>query len=146
MTQVIFRKAGTRMMLAVILGASLANNVYAHAELTMAMPAENAQISAAPDHIKLTFTEDVRLMQLTLLNAKPEMVDLNFAVGKSAMKSHSVALPPIPADRYTVEWAVFGDDGHKVEGRYNFEITSGGAAMDDAKADSTPAAHQDHSH
>lgn len=146
MKQAIFRKAGAPLILAIILGASLASNVYAHTELSMAMPAENAQISAAPDHINLTFTEDVRLMQLTLLNGKTEKVDLNFAVGKSAMKSHSVALPPIPADRYTVEWAVLGDDGHKVEGKYNFEITSGGAAMDDAKADSSSVSHQDHSH
>lgn len=146
MKQAIFREAGARLILAIILGASLANNVYAHTELTMAMPAENAQISAAPDHINLTFTEDVRLMQLTLLNGKAEKVDLNFVVGKNAMKSHSVALPPIPADRYTVEWAVLGDDGHKVEGKYNFEIKLGGAAMDEVEADSSSVSHQDHSH
>jgi copper resistance protein C len=96
--------------------------VFGHAKLLNTVPAADAQLSGAPASLTLTFNEDVRLAVLQLTTAGHDVpVTINRAA--AAAPSVTIALPPLMAGKYEVQWsALTASDGHLVKGRYSFVI------------------------
>jgi methionine-rich copper-binding protein CopC len=95
---------------------------FGHAKLLSTSPAANAQVSAPPAALTLTFNESVQMGVLRLTSAGhviPVTVD-----GKAVpAKTVTIALPALAAGTYEVEWsALTPSDGHVVKGRYSFVI------------------------
>jgi methionine-rich copper-binding protein CopC len=101
--------------------AMTTTSAFAHTTLQSAIPAVNAKV-AAPTKLALTFGEPVMLMGLKLTNAQQKTVPLNFNVSSDMKKSFDIALPKLAKSTYAVNWVIMGDDGHNMNGRYQFTV------------------------
>jgi methionine-rich copper-binding protein CopC len=105
----------------------LAGSAIAHARLRSTSPAADAELRVAPKTLTLTFNEEARLAVLTLsVGGKqiPVTVDRN----APAAAQVSVALPPLAAGKYLVQWSALSPrDGHVSKGAFSFAIVSAGA-------------------
>jgi methionine-rich copper-binding protein CopC len=100
-----------------------ASAVFAHAKLLSTVPAADAQLSAAPKSLTLTFNENVQLAVLKL-TASSKDIPVAFDRSAAAAPQVTVMLPSLPAGTYQVQWsAVTADDGHVVKGAFSFVIT-----------------------
>tara|TARA_R110000772_G_scaffold30735_2_gene76324 strand:- start:1523 stop:1942 length:420 start_codon:yes stop_codon:yes gene_type:complete len=104
-------------------GAILSSTaLLAHTELTEAMPANGAVMHQGPEHVSLNFTEEVRLLQLSVTDSTGHAVEIGFTPRANEEKVFSLMLPALTADTYTVKWMVMGDDSHRVEGEFSFTV------------------------
>ncbi|AOM40356.1 copper homeostasis periplasmic binding protein CopC [Xenorhabdus hominickii] len=98
----------------------------AHAHLKDQAPAENTIIEAAPQSIKLSFSERIELGFSKVKLIGPE---------KTAVKTGKLELDPetktelilpvegkLAAGEYSVDWSVLSVDGHKTKGTYRFTV------------------------
>ena len=105
--------------------AILNGTVFAHTALKESVPAEGSLLNASPEHIQLSFTEEVRLLRLdvvTALASAEKKVDIGFAPESAAKAEYSVPLPGLTPGNYRVDWSVMGADGHAVQGSVAFSI------------------------
>lgn len=97
--------------------------VSAHVGLKSSSPDANESITSSPEQLSLTFSNDVRLVKLQLLNAADENVDLDFKPSANAAAEFINALPELQAGEYTVMWTVLGLDGHKMSDSFKFTVS-----------------------
>jgi len=116
------------LMAAGVAAMLLAGPAFGHAKLLRTVPAADAQLSAAPASLTLTFNENVRLAILTLTadgKTIPVAVDRSLPPAPQV----SVALPALTAGRYQVQWsALSAADGHVTKGTLSFVIAGATAA------------------
>jgi copper transport protein len=122
-----------RLVVALALAAAVSvgwvGTVSAHANLASSDPAEGADLQAAPDHVRLTFTEppdpSPDISSIEVLNAAGAQVQQG-SVQTIPGDRHSlqVALPPdLPDGVYTVSWHVVSTtDGHPSGGAFAFGV------------------------
>jgi len=104
-------------------GVIFTSSVLAHAKLKGTSPAADAKLSAAPKSLILTFNEGVQLAILKLTSRGKE-IPLSFDRSAVPAAEVTVALPPLPAGPYQVQWSVLSaNDGHVVKGTFSFVIT-----------------------
>lgn len=100
----------------------LAGPVFGHAKLLSTLPAADARLTEAPASLTLTFNENVRLAVLKLTTAGHE-VPVKIDREAAAAPSVTIALPPLTAGKYQVQWsALTPSDGHVVRGTYFFVV------------------------
>jgi len=127
----------------VLLGAPAAQ---AHNQLVGTDPPADAVLPVMPDHITLTFAEDVSPLGVALMVHRPDQAVVNVGVPTTdgPVVIQSIA-GDLPAGLYKVMYRVTSDDGHAVEGEYTFTtqgpttILGEGAPVDVA---GVPAAEQ----
>ncbi len=101
---------------------------FAHAELETSNPEANSVIGAAPSVISLTFGE-----KLMVMADQPEANQVQVTDGSNTRVDNAdyqvtgevltVSLKPDQADgTYTVTYRVVSEDGHPIEGTYNFNV------------------------
>ncbi|MDX1613542.1 MAG: copper resistance protein CopC [Candidatus Promineifilaceae bacterium] len=120
-----------RRRLAILLagiGLLLAGTVQAHVLLLDAVPKPGSTLAAAPQEIRLTFS-DVLAPGSTLNvvdETFTEAVGLTPAVDPADRRQLWAAVPAGALDpgRYTVQWLVSGPDGDTVSGSYAFAIAA----------------------
>ena len=96
----------------------------AHAELVSAYPAPGALLAAAPDEIRLTFSERIGSgSSIQLFGPQFRPVAAVRSGPDPATPELLRGFPPALApDIYTVEWYAVSLNGHAVSGSYNFEV------------------------
>ncbi|RVU85592.1 hypothetical protein EOL70_06475 [Leucothrix sargassi] len=107
-------------LLVALLGFSAVGQ--AHTGIKSTSPQNDAVLTSAPETLGLEFKGNVRLFKVTLSDADKQEIDIGFNPTTKAAKSFSVALPPLAASRYTVDWVSMSKDGHKVTGDFSFEV------------------------
>ncbi|WP_233148847.1 copper homeostasis periplasmic binding protein CopC [Shimwellia pseudoproteus] len=100
--------------------------VLAHAHLQQQLPAQQAVLAAAPQEIRLTFSEGIEpgFSKITLTDAKRHPVktgQLHTLAGQQQVAIVSVD-SPLAAGEYQVDWQVVSVDGHKTRGSYRFTM------------------------
>ena len=108
-------------LMALIGGLLLSGNAaLAHARLTLAVPAADSVVAAAPATIALTFNEAVMLITCKVVDAQGR------EVGGPAMADGKTLRVPLKTGlgvgRYTVNYRVAGDDGHAMNGTMSFSV------------------------
>lgn len=98
----------------------------AHANLVRSEPSASAALDAAPEIIRIWFTEPLEpdYSRITLLDASGSPVELPPSeVDTADPKLLSVVVPALPDGLYTVSWRVVSSaDGHPTEGSFAFGI------------------------
>jgi methionine-rich copper-binding protein CopC len=90
--------------------------------LRATVPSADAQLRAAPKTLSLSFNEEVHLAVLTLTTGGKD-IPLTVDRAAPAASQVSVALPPLPAGKYQVQWsALSADDGHVTKGTFSFTV------------------------
>lgn len=107
------------LLAAMMLFAGTAN---AHVELYDASPAANSMLESAPEELFLSFSGDVRMVKLTINDAKGNDVKFGFKPVMEATDEMRWPLPALAPGKYTVHWKVMGEDGHSFKSRYNFHV------------------------
>ena len=133
-----------------LLGASLflPNALLAHAALSGAMPGDGAVVNEPPKTIDLSFTEEVRLLRVSISSAERGEIDTGFTPSAEAASRFAVALPALGKGAYIVNWTIMGDDSHRVEGDFAFTVDPAaaevGAQSPEAASREDHAAHSGH--
>ncbi|WP_350357433.1 copper resistance protein CopC [Paraburkholderia fungorum] len=118
------RKQLTGIAIAVAMGLSPAL-VFAHGTLESATPAAGSTIEGSPDTLRLAFNEDLEsaFSTVKVLDAKGAAVSKEKAkVDAANPRVLTIALPKLPSDSYSVQWAVMTHDAHKTKGTYAFQV------------------------
>jgi methionine-rich copper-binding protein CopC len=120
--------------LALLLGAGQA---VAHTRLIGSDPADGASLATAPDHISLTFNENMQAEFTTVTVLGPD--GAMWSTGPVGVDGPTVGVdlrPLGPAGAYQIGYRVVSDDGHPVTGAVTFTLTAPGpgAAVDPAPA------------
>ncbi|HSJ00514.1 MAG TPA: copper resistance protein CopC [Patescibacteria group bacterium] len=120
---------------------SVAAPVAAHAELRASSPAANASLTAAPDELRLEFTEpvDAATAVVELLDVQQQTVPgLGDVVVEDDGLRIVVAAPALDEGIYVVRYQVLSTvDGHVTGGSFAFQVDPGGAAPPPAVAPTT---------
>ncbi|MFE7960291.1 copper resistance CopC/CopD family protein [Streptomyces sp. NPDC057413] len=127
-------------MLGVVLTLLLlggAGSASAHAALRTTDPADGSVVKTAPDHLTLTFTESVGLLDGSFRVFDPGNHRLRTGeAGHAPGRSDTVRLPlpgGLGRGTYTVAWRVVSADSHPVSGAFTFSVgapTPAPAALD----------------
>lgn len=112
--------------MAVVLATSLAlaGVATAHTGLEQAVPAEGAQLTAAPAEVLLRFTGPVlgiERLQVRGPGGGDLVVERRRAVDGTTVGAR---LRRGGRGAYAVRWAVQGADGHTIEGEYSFAVSA----------------------
>jgi methionine-rich copper-binding protein CopC len=102
-----------------------AGSARAHSELRRSVPAPGAVLAQAPERIELVFNERVQLTALRLHRSGGEEIALPRRTIRAA-DSETIALPPLAAGDYRVEWRIISADGHPAGGAIPFRILAPG--------------------
>ncbi|MFC0141892.1 CopC domain-containing protein YobA [Erwinia mallotivora] len=98
----------------------------AHAHLKSQYPAANADVTASPQALTLTFSEDIEpaFSGVEITDASQKAVPLTKA--ERAPRQHNQLIVPLEkplvAGHYQVSWHVLSVDGHKTHGNYGFSV------------------------
>jgi len=112
--------------LALLLGAAPA---FAHTRLESSDPADKSSVDTAPESVSLTFNEDISAEFASISVVGPD--GTNYATGpvSTAGGQVSTAVAPLgPAGAYEIGYRVVSDDGHPVQGKLAFTLTTPGPA------------------
>lgn len=144
-------KPAARLVAAVLLALSglwpAPGPARAHAYIESSSPPDGARLQAAPDRVRITYTEPVetRVTKLTLIDAEGRTVPGTEQVSEGDMVL-ILKLPPLPPGRYTVKSNTLGKDGHPTEESIQFavgRVTGPEAGPDAAQAPARdPAAEE----
>jgi methionine-rich copper-binding protein CopC len=106
--------------------ASMATEVQAHARLEKAAPPAGGAVAAAPQEIRLTFSEAVepRLSGIVLSDAAGKKIATGQPTADPKDRAELVVpLPqPLTPGVYKVEWHAISADTHKTRGAFSFTI------------------------
>lgn len=116
----------TTGMLALAAAFSFAALADAHPQLKAAGPAPGSVVNASPKAIRIQFNEGIVLnfsgVEITDQNGKKQDTGAP-TLGPSDNKQLIVPVKgQLAPGKYTVAWHAVGDDTHKVDGKYNFEV------------------------
>ena len=101
--------------------AFTALSVQAHTVLSGSVPADNAVETVAPESITLSFSTEVRLTGLSMVDATGAAIDLG-SIPATTLKEFVIMAPQLPPGTYRVSWRAVGADSHVVSGEFRFEV------------------------
>ncbi|MGV4689183.1 copper resistance CopC family protein [Burkholderia pseudomallei] len=97
---------------------------FAHVFPQTQTPSAGAEV-AAPAKVTIMFDGPLEpaFSSLVVSNSTGKQVNAAKAeIDPNNKKSISVALPPLPPDKYTVHWVAVASDGHRTHGDYSFSV------------------------
>lgn len=97
-------------------------SVIAHTGLESSTPSNNAMLMKSPKTLAVSFGSNIRLVSLSIVNAKNEEVPIEFAPTMQPSQSFTYELPTLMPNSYKVSWTIMGDDGHKMKGDFSFMV------------------------
>jgi copper resistance protein C len=124
--------------LALVLGAAPA---LAHTRLQSSDPADGASLDSAPEHVALTFNEEMTPEFSTITVVGPD--GAHYETGRVGAEGGTVStavLPLGPAGQYKIGYRVVSADGHPVAGEVSFTLTTPGPATSAPAPAAAPAA------
>lgn len=107
----------------------------AHDQLVQSDPAQDTSVSTVPDHVTLTFSGDITHVDNGNKVVVTDSHGKTVSNGETTVEGKDVT-QKISSDAenetYKVAWRVVSQDGHPIEGVYNFTVGDGGSG-DQAK-------------
>ena len=102
---------------------------FAHAGLVSSTPKSGARLTALPTEVKLEFGENLLTLgdaQTNVMVVKdPDGVQIDRSDSSISGRFLSASLDPSDkGGTFTVDWRIVSEDGHPVEGSYQFSVES----------------------
>lgn len=83
-------------------------------------PEDGAMMMEPVNHLKMQFTEPMKVMNVKLIGSDGKPVAIKYKRGGDAMQEFMVNLPQLKPDTYQVHWKAKGKDGHMMDGSFGF--------------------------
>lgn len=118
-----------KRLLPLLIAAFLATPAFAHTALVSANPESGAVLNEVPAEVRLTFTEDLLLVD----SKNPNKIEVINGIGQVVSGMTQVSGPDAytaldqsfePSGDYTVTYRVVSADGHPIEGEYRFTVAN----------------------
>ena len=93
----------------------------AHTHLVGSVPADHAELAAAPKEAVLTFAEAV-VMTAAKLESTDGVRTVLKPLPDGSVKEAHIPLPTLAAGRYRLQWRATSDDGHVMSGEISFVV------------------------
>lgn len=85
------------------------------------IPPDDAVLIDIPTHLDLHFGRQVRLVKLVLYDDQKDWVDISFRYNPRPADQFSWQIPMLaPADYYTADWAILGENEQLIRGSFSF--------------------------
>src|SRR5580704_3162889 len=114
------------LVLAAVAATFMATVADAHPQLKAAGPAPGSVVTTSPRAIRIQFNEAVvaNFSGVELVDQSGKKYDTGTAsLGANDRKQLIVPVNgELAPGKYTVNWHAVGDDTHRVEGKFNFEL------------------------
>jgi copper transport protein len=125
------------LALIVLAVSSAPREAMAHAALVTSEPAAGSVLAAAPDRVRLIFSEPVAPLVFRLLSPGGSPVDLPDVSSDGARLT--LPLPPdLAQGTHLVSWRVVSEDGHPIGGTLSFSVGAASAAPSVGAAEDRP--------
>lgn len=111
------------LAMATLLSAPPSAAVRAHAQGPKTTPADGSELAEAPKSLSFTFARPVRLTAVRLYDAESDEIELPGKRSLKPAKTRRIALPPLEAGTYRVQWRALSADGHPVDGEFGFDVS-----------------------
>ena len=123
MTSEVVRRTPLALLVALALALLATLPVWAHAELVSTEPAAGATVPAGLRRLTLTFNEPLQVgSQAQVFREQFEPVS-GVTSGTEGAVLHVLFTSALGEGVYTVQWTAVGDDGHPVQGSYQFAVS-----------------------
>jgi methionine-rich copper-binding protein CopC len=125
--------------LVLVAPVALAAPASAHDSLTGSTPEGGSTVTTAPERVRLTFTDEVKELGLTVLVKDPSGASV--ADGEPRIDGNAVIQPVVALTEpgtYTVAYRVVSSDGHPINGRFTFTLDVAEASSPAASPSATP--------
>lgn len=110
-----------------VLGLSLATpgSARAHAEMQKSVPADGAVVPPGLERIELAFSDPMRLTIVKVKrSADGKEVSPVEGMPKAFAPAAQLSVPRLEAGAYEVSWTGVGKDGHVMNGRFSFTVST----------------------
>ena len=97
----------------------------AHSQAPEVQPADGSVLAVPPEALNFSFPEAIRLTAVRLYDSGDREIALPGKRDMTPAKQRRIALPPLTAGSYRVEWRALSADGHPVTGRFSFTVSAG---------------------
>jgi methionine-rich copper-binding protein CopC len=118
----------TKYAIGALIAAAFTTQVFAHAHLQTAVPAQNGPATEAPKTLQLKFSEGLELSFTGLTLTGPAKAIIPTGVASLAAGDDTTLVVPVMQQlangTYTVNWHALLKDGHKTHGTYTFTVKS----------------------
>ncbi len=119
---------GTIVFLVLGLVVSSAMAASLHLRLTKSYPQQDQVLAAAPDSVRLWFSEDPEFALSAIgiegVDGKIDMAKVEKTDDATSFKAQ--VMGDLSPGKYRVTWRTAGSDGHAIRGRYDFEVRAEG--------------------
>lgn len=90
------------------------------------VPADDSVLSSSPTQVLLNFNQPVRLVKLVIYSHQRDWVDIGFRYQPRSLSTYAWPVPALlPADYYSVNWAILEANNRLVKGSFSFSFGSG---------------------
>ena len=100
----------------------ISQSIWAHAYLDASTPENGAKIKSSPEHISLTFSKPVKLFKFEYLSPQNESLETGFKASMVDQSEYVIEVNSSVDGLHSVYWTIMGQDGHKVEGYFQFTV------------------------
>lgn len=111
-----------KYIIAIVLTAMLSTSAIAHSKVAKYQPQDGASLAEVPAQIELEFTKDIRLTKVELSHKGDPVVAFDLQDYAKFSRSFSLPLTAMGAGAYLVQWRGLGNDGHVMQGKFEFTV------------------------
>lgn len=114
------------MSLRVLLGAAMLTMLglaQADAHLARSVPADNSVLAHAPSKISLSFSEPIRITELSLQRGGDKELKRIEVSAKTPANALDIPVTQLGPGAYTLNWSGIGADNREVSGALHFTIS-----------------------
>ena len=97
------------------------SSLWAHGKMAITVPADGSSVVEPLEQLELHFSRATKLINVKLTSLRGEKVPVSVNRGLGAQTLFELAVPPLQAGKYQVEWKGLGADGHIMKGHFSFE-------------------------
>lgn len=97
---------------------------WAHSPVKTTSPSHNAVLTEVPTSLVMTFAAPARVMKVVMIHANEQGEQEARVEIPTRDKITEIELTPefMGAGLYTIQWRALSDDGHALNGEWNFQV------------------------
>ncbi|MDC0136637.1 copper resistance protein CopC [Sulfitobacter sp.] len=99
-----------------------ATGAMAHSPLDGTTPTNEAIVTEMPTEVLMDFKGNIRLTRVSITHTNKHSMDMDLGEQTAFMQEFALPMHDMGAGVYVVEWRGLGDDGHALNGTFNFTV------------------------